>query len=107
MKQYGKWFYLLGMLIAALAGLFGYQADWLYLVLVLLAILAGIFYMDADDLVNAGIRYLVFLAVLGAFNNIPAIGSYLGGMFTAIAMFLAPVFLTALIVRFFKKFFMK
>ncbi len=107
MKQYGKWFYLIGILIAALAGLFGYQANWLYLVLVLFAILAGIFYMDAEDLVNAGIRYLVFLAAKSAFDGIPAVGSYLAGMFTAIAMFLAPVFLTALIVRFFKKFFMK
>jgi len=106
MKAYGKWFYLLGMLVAVVAGLFSYSATWLSLVVLLLAILAGIFYVESDNLVNGGIRYLVFVVVQGAFGAIPAVGSYLSTIFGAVAAFLAPVFLTALVVYFVKKFFM-
>lgn len=106
MKQYGKWFYLLGMLLAVVSALF-YQATWLSLVVLLLAVLAGVFYMETDNLVNGGIRYLVFAAVQGAFGSIPAVGSYLSIIFGAVVAFLAPVFLTAFVVYFVNKFFMK
>lgn len=107
MKQFGKWFYLIGMLIAVLAALFSFQATWLALIVLLLAILAGVFYVDTDDLINVGIRYLVFFAVKEAFGAVPVVGVYLTGIFTAVAMFLAPVVLTALVVWFFKKSFTK
>jgi len=105
MKAYGKWFYLLGMLVAVVAGLFSFQATWLSLIVLLLAILAGIFYIESDNLVNGGIRYLVFVTVQGAFGAIPAVGSSLSSIFGAMAAFLAPVFLTALVVYFVKRFF--
>jgi len=107
MKAYGKWFYLAGMLIAVLAALFGFSAMWLSLIVLLLAILAGIFYMETDNLVNGGIRYLVFYAVQGAFGGIPTVGSYLSTIFGAVVAFLAPMFLTTFVVYFVKKFFMK
>lgn len=106
MKTYAKWFYLVGMLVAVLAGLFSYQAQWLSLVVLLLAVLAGIFFVEADDLVHFGIRFLVFVAVQGAFGAIPAVGTYLSTIFGAVAAFLAPVLLTALVVFFVKKYFM-
>ena len=105
MKAYGKWFYLLGMLVAVVAGLFSFEATWLSLIVLLLAILAGIFYIETDNLVNGGIRYLVFMTVQGAFCAIPAVGSYLSSIFGAMAAFLGPVFLTALVVYFVKRFF--
>lgn len=104
MKAYGKWFYLVGMLVAVVSALF-YQAEWLSLVVLLLAVLAGVFYMETDNLVNGGIRYLVFVAVQGAFGAVPAVGTYLSTVFGAVAAFLAPVFLTAFVVYFFNKFF--
>jgi hypothetical protein len=106
MKNYGKWFYLAGMLVAVVAGLFSFQATWLSLIVLLLAILAGIFYIESDDLVNGGIRFLVFVTVQSAFGAIPTVGSYLSTIFGAVAAFLAPVFLTALVVYFVKKLFM-
>lgn len=106
MKAYGKWFYLIGLLIAVLAALFSFSATWLALIVLLLAILAGIFFVEGDDLVHFGIRFLVLVAVKDAFGAIPTVGSYLSTIFGAAAAFIAPVLLTALVVFFVKKYFM-
>lgn len=107
MNTIGKWLYLIGLLIAAIAGLFGFANMWLSLLLVVMGILAAIFYLDSADLVNAGIRFLLLAVVKDAFTGIPAVGSYLGGLFNGVFAFLAPVMLTLLIVHFVKKYFMK
>jgi hypothetical protein len=105
MKTIGKWLYLIGLLIAAIAGLFSFQNTWVSLILVLMGILAAIFFLDSDDVVNFGIRFLVLAAVAGALISIPAVGPALTGMFTAVVAFLAPVALTLLVVYFVKKYF--
>lgn len=108
MKMYGKWAYLLGLLVAILAALFSYSADWLNIVLLLVAIFAGLFFFETttDDVKKFALLYLGFLAVKGAFGAIPAIGTYLDGIFNASAMFIAPVLLTVFVVWFFKRYLM-
>ncbi len=105
-KTIGKWLYLIGLLIAAVAGLLSFSNQWVYLLLVIMGILAAIFFLDSDDIVNAGIRFLVLFAVKDALTPIPAVGTYLGGLFTGVVMFLGPVLLTLLVVHFVKKYFM-
>jgi hypothetical protein len=106
-KTIGKWLYLIGLLIAIVAGLFSLSFSWLSLILVIMGILAAILFLDSNDVVNAGIRFLVLFAVKGALDGIPAVGPYITGMFTAVVAFLAPVVLTLLVVWFIKKYFMK
>lgn len=106
MKMYGKWFYLGGMLLAVLAALFSFQATWLSLIFLLLGILAAVFYFDSDDIVNFGLRFLIFAAVKDVFGGIPFIGSYLTTIFGAVFAFVAPVVFTTLIIWFVKKYFM-
>ena len=105
MKTIGKWLYLIGLLIAVVAGLFSLSFTWLSLVLVLMGILTAILFLDSDDVVNFGIRFLVLAAVSAALDGIPAVGAYLTGAFTAVVAFLAPVALTLLVVHFVKKYF--
>jgi hypothetical protein len=105
MKTIGKWLYLIGLLIAAILGLFTFSNQWVSLLLVLMGILAALFFLDSDDVVNFGIRFLVLAAAAGALNSIPAVGTYLTGLFTGVVMFLAPVALTLLVVYFVKKYF--
>jgi hypothetical protein len=105
MKTIGKWLYLIGLLIAAVAGLFSFQNMWLSLLLVIMGILAAIFFLDSEDLVNAGIRFLVLFAVKDALTGISTVGPYLGGFFNGVYAFLAPVLLTLLVVHFVKKYF--
>jgi hypothetical protein len=104
-----KWVYLIGLIVAGLAGAFagvvsGAQPYLGYLLL-LAAILSGIFFLDAEDLVNFAIRVLLFFAVVKGFDAIPAVGPYLSGFFTGVWGFLAPAGLTLLIVYFWKKYF--
>jgi hypothetical protein len=106
MKTIGKWLYLIGLLIAAIAGLFSFSQTWLSLILVIVGILAAIFFLDSDDVVNFGIRFLLLYAVAGALNAIPIVGPYITGLFTGVVAFLAPVALTLLVVHFVKKYFM-
>jgi hypothetical protein len=105
MKTVGKWLYLIGILIAVVAGMFSLSYSWLSLILVLMGILAAIFYLNPEDVVNSGIRFLVLGVVASALNGIPAVGPYLTGAFTAVVAFLGPVLLTLLVVYFVKKYF--
>lgn len=105
MKTIGKWLYFLGLLVAVITALLGFQAIWLSLILVLIGILVAIFFFDSDDIVNLGIRFLVLGAVKDVFTGIPAIGPYLSGIFGAVFTFLGPVVLTVLVIWFVKKIF--
>jgi hypothetical protein len=104
-KTIGKWLYLIGLLIAIVAGLFSLSFTWLSLILLIMGILAAIMFLDSNDVVNFGIRFLVLAAVAGALNSVPAVGSYITGIFTAVVAFLAPVALTLLVVHFVRKYF--
>ena len=106
MKNIGKWLYLIGLLVAGVVGLVGFSAPWLSIILVLVGILAAIFYVDTNDVVNAGIRFLVLAVVYAALDAIPAVGPYLTGFFAGVLAFLGPVLLTSLIIYFVKKYFL-
>lgn len=105
MKTIGKWLYLIGLLIAGVIGLLSFQNEWVSLLLVLMGILAAIFYLDSEDIVNAGIRFLVLAVVYGALSAVPAVGSFITGFFGGVFAFLAPVMLTLLVMHFVKKYF--
>ena len=105
MKTISKWLYVIGLLLAGVLGLIGFQNQWVSLLLVLAGILAAIFYLDPGDLVNAGIRFLVLAVVYGALSAVPAVGSYITGFFGGVFAFLAPVMLTLLVMHFVKKYF--
>ena len=106
MKTLGKWLFLIGLLVAVVAALFGFSAAWLMWILIIVGILAGVMYFDSDDIVHMGIRYLVLLATATALDKLALVGPYLTGIFTAAAAFVGPVVLTVLVVWFVKKYFM-
>ena len=107
MKTVGKWLFLIGMLVAALAAALSFSNMWLSLVLVLAGILAAIFFLDSSDVVNSGIRYLVLVAVHAVLDAIPAVGPYITGFFAGVVGFLGPVMLTLLVIHFVKKYLLK
>jgi len=106
-KTIGKWLYLIGLLISVVAGLFSLSFSWLSLILLLMGVLAAILFLDSDDVVNSGIRFFLLATVAGALNDVPAVGPYLTGAFSAVVAFLYPVILTLLVVWFVKKYFFK
>lgn len=105
MDKFGKWFYIVGLVVAMLAGLIAFSADWLTWVLMILGILAGLFYADSDDVVNRGIRYLAIAAVAGVFGDLIFVGPYISALASGAVTFLGYVLFTSLTYYLFKKFF--
>ncbi len=105
------WVYVIGLIVAGLVSAFKFTAADPYLgwLLLLAAILSGIFFLDSEDIVNFGIRFLLFAAVTAGFKALVFgsfdLGSYLTGFFMGVLGFLTPAALTLLIVYFWKKYF--
>jgi Co/Zn/Cd efflux system component len=85
--------------------MFSLSFSWLSLILLLMGVLAAILFVDSNDLVNAGIRYLVLRVVYDALGSVPVIGKFFTGAFGGAVAFLGPVLLTTLVVYFVKKYF--
>jgi uncharacterized membrane protein len=100
-----KWLYVAGILVASLAGAFGFSNPILTIVLILVGILVGLFYFDSSDLMNFGLRFLIVTAAAGALSALPFVGAFLTGFFTAFAAFLGPVVLAMALMFFWKKYF--
>ncbi len=99
-----KWLFLLGGVIAGLANTFAFQNEFLISALMLVGILVGIFYFDSEDVINIGLRYLIFIAVASSVGGFYKIGSYINGFLTGFSYYLGPIVLTLLIVYFVKKY---
>ena len=99
-----KWIFILGGVVAGLANMFGFQNEFLISALMLAGILVGIFYFDSDDVINIGLRYLIFIAVATSVGGFYKIGPYLNGFFTGFSYYLGPIVLTLIVVYFVKKY---
>ena len=99
-----KWVFILGGVIAGLANIFAFQNEFLITGLMLVGILVGLFYFDSDDVINIGLRYLIFIAVASSVGGFYKIGPYLNGFFTGFSYYLGPIVLTLIVVYFVKKY---
>ena len=102
-----KWLFILGGVIAGLANTFSFQNEFVISALMLVGILVGIFYFDSDDVINIGLRYLIFVAVASSIGGFYKIGSYLSSFFTGFSYYLGPIVLTLIVVYFVKKYLFK
>ena len=99
-----KWFFILGGIAAGLTNTFGFQNEFLISGLMLVGILVGIFYFDSNDVINIGLRYLIFIAVASSVGGFYKIGPYLNSFLTGFSYYLGPIVLTLLVVYFVKKY---
>jgi len=99
-----KWVFILGGVVAGLTNMFAIQNEFLISGLMLIGILLGIFYFDSDDVINIGLRYLIFIAVSSSVGGFYKIGPYLNGFFTGFSYYLGPIVLTLIVVYFVKKY---
>ena len=110
-KEVGKWLYLIGVLVAIIAAILSeagvLDLTWLPWVLMIVGVLVGIFYVDLDDLKGIIIRYFGLYLAHDAFDGFPGIGEYLTAIFGAFFIFMGPIVMTALLMWFIKKCFMK
>ena len=62
------------------------------------------FIPDSDDVINIGLRYLIFIAVASSVGGFYKIGPYLNAFFTGFSYYLGPIVLTLIVVYFVKKY---
>ncbi len=105
MEDLWKWVFVIGAIVAGLAGALSFQNDILTWILILAGVLVGLLWRNTDDLMGFGIRYLLLAAVAGALKAVPAVGTYLTGFFTGFVSFLGPVALATLFMYFVRKYF--
>ena len=100
-----KWVFVVGALVAAIAGAIGFQNNILTWILILAGVIVGLLWRNTEDLTGFGIRYLLLFAVAKALDAVPAVGPYLTGFFTGFVGFLGPVALATLFMYFVRKYF--
>ena len=101
-----KWLFVGGGLVAGVTNAIAFQPEYLIWILMVIGILVGIFYFDSDDLINIGLRYLIFGGVANAIGGFYQIGPYLAAFFLGFFYYLGPVVLTLCVMYFVKKYFL-
>jgi len=92
--EYGNWAFIIGVVLAIILGLFGtyigYVTEITYL-MIILGLIVGFFNIGHKDAVNFLIAAIALLAVGAAgLEMLPVVGTYIGGILTQIAVFVAP-----------------
>ncbi len=87
--QLGGWAFIIGLVIAILAGLI--NIAWAPVILVVLGLVVG-FINIGDKEVNAFLIASIALLLAGSagLDTIPAVGGFLGNMLTNLVAFVAP-----------------
>jgi len=70
----GKWAFIIGLVIAVLAGLF-YQPDWAIWVLAILGVIVGILNVTAEDTRGFLLAAIALTLSATALNSLPVVGT--------------------------------
>lgn len=109
-----KWLFIVGGIAAGVMNVLvsnstlSPNAQYQYIVtaLMVIGIFVGIFYFDSNDVVNIGLRFMIFSAVANSLSGFVKLGNYLAPFFMGFAYYLGPIVLTMLVVYFVKKYFL-
>ena len=94
LEQIGHWSFILGVIIAIVAGLpiLGVEyAETIVMILVILGVIIGFLNISEKEVYNFLIAAIALLLTGAAgLENLPAVGTYIGPILTNIATFVAP-----------------
>lgn len=92
LEQIGHWSFILGVIIAILAGLLGAAyAETVAMLLVVLGIIIGFLNISEKEVYNFLIAAIALLLTGAAgLETLPVIGTFIGPILTNIATFVAP-----------------
>lgn len=99
-----QWLFILGGVVAGVANMLAIQNEFLISALMLVGVLVGLFYFDSNEVINIGLRYLIFTAVANSVGGFYIIGAYLNDFLSGFAYYLGPIVLTLIITYFVKKY---
>ena len=89
----GKAAFVIGLVIAVIAGVFGASTGWLPLALVILGLIVGFLNIteeEANNFLIAAIALILVGTIGGGLSTIPTIGEYLAAIVANIAVFVVP-----------------
>jgi hypothetical protein len=84
----GKWAFIIGLVIAGLAGIF-IQAVWVVWILALLGVVVGLLNITAEETESFLLSAIAFLLSATALSAIPLIGGVIDNILSYVAAFVA------------------
>jgi len=84
----GKWAFILGLVIAVLAGLF-YQPDWALWVLAILGVIVGLLNVTAEDTRGFLMAAIALTLSATALNTLPIVGTAFSYVLPFVVAFVA------------------
>jgi hypothetical protein len=104
-----KWLFIFGGIATGVVNALAINPDFtipsfLIWVSVVIGIIVGIFYFNSDDLINVGLRFMIFSAAARSLPGETEIVAYATAFFLGFAFFLGPIVLTMAVIYFVKKY---
>jgi len=84
----GKWAFIVGLVLAGVAGLF-FQVGWMVWVLAILGVIVGFLNITAEDTQSFLLAAIAFALSATALNTIPFVGGTIGNILGYVAAFVA------------------
>ena len=84
----GKWAFIIGLVLAVLAGLF-YQPDWAIWVLAILGVIVGILNVTAEDTRGFLLAAIALTLSATALNSLPVVGTAFSLVLPFVVVFVA------------------
>jgi hypothetical protein len=71
---------------------------------VVIGVIVGIFYFSSDDLINVGLRFMIFSAAARSLPGESEFVAYATAFFMGFSFYLGPIVLTMAVIYFVKKY---
>jgi zinc transporter ZupT len=84
----GKWAFIIGLVIAVVAGIF-FQAEWVVWVLAILGLIVGLLNVTAEETQSFLLAAVALALSATALNTIPLIGEFFKNILGYVAAFVA------------------
>jgi hypothetical protein len=104
-----KWLFVIGGIATGAVNALAINPDFtipsfLIWVSVAIGIIVGLFYFNSDDLINVGLRFMIFSAAARSLPGESEFVAYATAFFMGFAFYLGPIVLVMAIVYFVKKY---
>ncbi|MBI5824064.1 MAG: hypothetical protein HZB18_08565 [Chloroflexi bacterium] len=104
-----KWLFIIGGIATGVINALAINPDFkipgnLIWVSVVIGVLVGIFYFSSDDLINIGLRFMIFSAAARSLPGESEFVAYATAFFMGFSFYLGPIVLTVAVIYFVKKY---
>ncbi|MBL8101316.1 MAG: hypothetical protein JNM02_02185 [Anaerolineales bacterium] len=104
-----KWLFIIGGVATGVVNAMAINPEFtipsfLIWVSVVIGVIVGVFYFNSDELINVGLRFMIFSAAARSLPGETELIAYATAFFLGFAFYLGPIVLTMAVVYFVKKY---